>query len=87
MTSTYNNLPTYSLSTREHSYSQSYFIEKISVTTKMKHTKGCNEALGWSPQNVDGIKKCFKYVGESDHIDAMKTCCNENGILPSPTFG
>ena len=53
----------------------------------MNHTTGCNKALGWYPQNVDGIKKCFKYAGESNHVDAMKTCCNKNGILPSPTFG
>ena len=53
----------------------------------MQHTKGCNTALGWQPQKVDGVKKCFKYVGVSDHIDAMKICCKENGILPSPTFG
>ena len=49
------------------------------------HKSGCAE--GWTEYSIDGTKKCFKYAGNFNHVDAMEECCKIGGIMPSPKLG
>ena len=51
--------------------------------TTFTHKTGCPP--GWIERSITGVKKCFKYSvsGGQYHGNAMKACCEMNGILPS----
>ena len=60
-----------------------FYISGSPIT--LTHTSGC--AAGWTQHTINGTKKCFKFIGRYDHVDAMEKCCDVGAILPSPKPG